>query len=719
MAIALSDAHRELEEVARSFLLSEEARSCARALLDAPEEARPPFWERLAGLGWLGLHIGEEYGGSGYGLPELVVVLEELGRVLAPGPFVPTVIASAVVADLAGEDLRSRLLPGLVDGTASAAVGFGGSLAIDNGSVSGDAGVVLGLASADLLLLAAGDDMVLLPARSPGIEVSPASSLDLTRRCLHVRLAAAGIEDGQRLVGARTRALDLARVIAAAEAAGGARACMEMASEYAKVREQFGRVIGTFGPVKHHCANMLVAAELSTASVWDAARAASSGDPQQFSLAAASAVTEAMPAFLVNSQLNIQVHGGIGFTWEHDAHVYLRRASTLSALFEPQRAAADVARLAAAGVESSDTFQLPPEAESIRAEVAPLIDAVAVLPVDQRRARLVASGLAQPHWPRPWGRAASALEQIVIDEEMTRAGVDRLDYGITGWVILTLIQKAAPDQIERWVKPTLLGELMWCQLFSEPNAGSDAAGIRTRGTRVEGGWLVNGQKVWTSGAQHCQRGLATVRTDPEAPKHAGVTTMVIDMQAEGVEVRPLREASGGALFNEVFFEEVFVPDDDVVGPVNGGWTVARSTLGNERVSIGRGGIGSGIDLGALAAVAAERGSGAEAGVGRLLAEASAMRALNLRRAERAVAGGEPGPEGNVTKLLSAEHAQRTADTALALLGPDVALSGGLAGAVGSALVFTRCLSIAGGTSEITRNQIAERILGLPRDPLIK
>jgi hypothetical protein len=213
--------------------------------------------------------------------------------------------------------------------------------------------------------------------------------------------------------------------------------------------------------------------------------------------------------------------------------------------------------------------------------------------------------------------------------------------------------------------------------------------------------------------------LATVRTDPDAPKHAGITTMVVDMKGPGVEVRPLREASGGAMFNEVFFDDVFVPDDDVVGPVNSGWSVARSTLGNERVSIGGGGAGAGIDVLAIYRRNEGRVPGGAAMVGELLAEAASMRALNRRRAERAVAGGEPGPEGNVTKLLSAEHAQRVADTSLILLGPEAALAEGLGAVVGGALIFTRALSIAGGTSEITRNQIAERILGLPRDPLLK
>ena len=183
----------------------------------------------------------------------------------------------------------------------------------------------------------------------------------------------------------------------------------------------------------------------------------------------------------------------------------------------------------------------------------------------------------------------------MIDEELRSAGVKVPGLGITGWNIMTVNQYATPDQVERWVFKTLMGEYVWCQLFSEPDAGSDAAAVTTRGTRVEGGWVVNGQKVWTSGAQYCHLGLATVRTNPDAPKHAGITTMVIDMHAAGVEVRPLRQITGNADFNEVFFNDVFVPDDDVVGTPNDGWTVARSTLGNERVSIG-GGVGGTLPL---------------------------------------------------------------------------------------------------------------------------
>ena len=227
--------------------------------------------------------------------------------------------------------------------------------------------------------------------------------------------------------------------------------------------------------------------------------------------------------------------------------------------------------------------------------------------------------------------------------------------------------------------------------------------------------------MWTSGAAFCNRGFATVRTDPDKPKHDGITMMVIDLEAQGVDIRPLREASGGELFCEVFFDDVFVPDDDVVGPVNGGWKVARSTLGNERVSIGSGtGVGEGgFDLLDIVHRYAPGDSAALEAVGRLLAERRAMHLLNLRSAERAVAGAEPGPEGNVAKLLSGEHVQAQAALALRLLGPVGALAEGPDAGVQATEVFARALTIAGGTSEIVRSTIGERLLGLPRDPLLR
>jgi len=486
------------------------------------------------------------------------------------------------------------------------------------------------------------------------------------------------------------------------------------------VRLQFGRPIAMFQAVKHHCANMLVASELATATVWDAARAAADGGPQ-LTYTAALATVLALAAADECAQLNTQVHGGIGFTWEHDCHLYLRRATSLEALVDPEEAAHDVTDLARDGVSRSRTVDLPPESEPMRDEVRLFAERLKGLDDAGQRDALIETGYVMPHWPKPWGRDAGAVEQLVIEQEFRAAGVTRPQYSITGWVILTLIQHATEDQVARWVLPALRQDVIWCQLFSEPDAGSDAAGIKTRGTRVEGGWLVNGQKVWTSGAHYASFGLATIRTDPDVPKHQGITTMVVDMHADGVEVRPLRMVTGQSEFNEVFFNDVFVPDDDVVGPVNGGWTVARATLGNESVSIG-GGQGGPSMQGAMVLPAfdahPERLAGGAGRIGRYIAHTEAMADLNLRAAHRAVVGGGPGPEGNVTKLVLSEIGHEAAAIFAALGGPESVYADGPTAMTAFMVLMHRGMSIAGGTSEIKRNQIGERILGLPRDPLI-
>jgi alkylation response protein AidB-like acyl-CoA dehydrogenase len=718
MAIAISEEHLELARVARSFLADQKARAAARALLEAPDEGLPPFWKALCELGWTGLHLPENYGGQGFGLPELVVVLEESGYAVAPGPLLPTVWASAVIAAAGDASLKQQLLPGLASGTAIGAVGLSGSLARGgDGAIAGSAGLVLGAGLANWLLLAVGDDLAIVERAAAGVEVRKCANIDPSRRVAEVLCKGVRVDAARVLRGARATALRLGRALAAAEASGGAHACSEMAAEYAKVRVQFGRPIGTFQAVKHHCTNIRVDAEQATAVAWDAARAEI--ENQQAELASAVAASVALPAFARVCQLNIQVHGGIGYTWEHDAHLYVRRSIALSAIFSADRAQEDVTRLSAAGVSRSYAIELPPEAEAFRSEARAFVAKYRALPDAQKRKALADSGYLVPHWPKPWGRNAGTIEQLVIDQEF--AGVPRPELGISGWNTLTIAQHGNPEQIARWVRPSLEGELEFCQLFSEPNAGSDAAGVQTRGVKVEGGWRVTGQKVWTSGAHLCNRGFATVRTDPNAPKHQGITMMVIDMKAKGVEVRPLKQVTGHSHFNEVFFDNYFVPDADVVGPVNQGWTVARATLGNERVSIGGGlrGVGFGLSPLALFQRHAPNDTGIAREVGALIAAQIATRLMNLRSAARAVAGGERGAEGNITKLLGSEQIQQTAVLCARITGEGGAAIEGDGGAAAMSLLASRGGSIAGGTSEIVRNQIAERILGLPRDPLLK
>jgi len=717
MALAITDDHRALASVARSFLDSHKSREHARALLDAAEESTVPFWAELSALGWLGLHIPEIYGGEGYGLEELAVVLEEMGRAATPGPFLPTVLASGTIARAAHEPLCRTILPSLVDGTRIGAVALSGSITQDpDGKFTGGAGAVLSGALADVLLLPVGADLIVVDRTDPGVVVEPCDTVDPTRRAARVRCDRCSVPNDRIIPGGRSVLVRLARTMAAAEAAGGAGACLDMAVQYVQQRVQFGRLIGSFQAVKHHCANLRVGVELGTAAAWDAARAQQDVAEAEADLAAAVAALHALPMFVRAAEQNIQLHGGIGYTWEHDAHLYLRRAVTLSAIVDAAGCAAqDTLRLIDSGAQRRFAIDLPAEAEEYRRQAKSFADEIRAIPLAERQSTLASSGYLVPHWPKPWGRSAGPVEQLVIDEELR--GIERPDLNISGWVTLTLVQHGTPEQHDRWIEPSLRGQLEWCQLFSEPGAGSDAAAISTRGDRDAGGWRIHGQKVWTSNAQRCDWGLATVRTDPAAGKHAGITMMAIDLRAPGVEIRPLREITGEALFNEVFFNEVFIPDTDVVGEVGQGWTVARSTMGNERVSMG-GGSGSGAPAQDLLPLLKRYGAAdpcAERDVAQVLADGLAIGLINLRQVARTVAGDELGAEASITKLLAAEHSQHVSGLAMRLGGVDAVTD--QAPEVVHNYLFTRCLTIGGGTSEIMRNQIAERVLGLPRDPI--
>ncbi|MFV0308111.1 MAG: acyl-CoA dehydrogenase [Desertimonas sp.] len=718
MSIAITEDHQALAATVSDLLATRDSRGAARALLEAADEPNAPFWAEAAGIGWLGLAVPESYGGSGYGLEEVVVVAEELGRGLAPGAFIPTMIAATALGAIGDDDTKTRLLPGLAEGSITGAAALGGDVRVEGGKLSGSAGTVLGAGLANVLLVPVGDDVAVVDTAAAGVTIETPRNLDTTRRSSRVSFDGA---EATILAGGGQTLVDIARTILSAEAVGVARESTDLAAAYAKERQQFGRPIAMFQGVKHHCANMAVATELATAAVWDAARASADGG-QSFTYAAAVAAGLAGPAADECVNLGMQVHGGIGYTWEHDCHIYMRRATAIEAVLDADGAARDVLALTRDGVRRERAVDLPPEADAQRAEVRAFVGTLAGLDQAAVTAKLIESGYAMPHWPKPYGLEAGPVLQLVIEQEFEAADVQRPQLGITGWVILTMIQHGTAEQVSRWVAPALAQDVIWCQLFSEPDAGSDAAGVKTKGTRVDGGWLVTGQKVWTSGAKESSFGLATIRTNPDAPKHQGITTMVIDMHAKGVEVRPLKQATGDSHFNEVFFDEVFVPDDDVIGPIDAGWTVARATLGNESVSIGGGGGGGASPEKLVISrfdATPDRLKGGAARVGTYLATNQAMAMLNLRTVFRAVSDSGPGPEGAMTKLILSEQGHETTAILSELAGPDLAFMDDAGGAAGLMVLSHRGMSIAGGTSEIKRNQIGERILGLPRDPLLK
>ncbi len=700
MTLGITADHIALHDTARRWVTNHCPPAVPRASLDAEHETMPLFWEQLAALGWLGLHVPEHLGGSGYGLSELAVVLEELGRGCAPGPFLPTVIASAAINELGDDDVRAALLPSLADGSTTAAVAF-----------SGAAAPVLGAALAELIIVPADGGWNVVSAED--CKVTPRTSVDTTRRVADVDVSTATsiafLPDPHG-----TAVVDLAVTLMAAECAGGAAWCVGTAAEYAQVREQFGRPIGQFQGVKHRCADMLLALEQARAVAWDAARPAATPDERSLTAAVAGALAPA--AFFKCAKDCIQVLGGVGFTWEHDAHLYLKRATSLRAFAGggPGGWYRTTVELARAGTRRTLAVDLPPEAEPIRDDVRAFLDALTDHDKSEWRVLLADGGYLAPHWPKPWGRDASAVEQLVIDDELQRAHVRRQHLQVGAWVLPTLIEHGTHEQQQRWIPSTLRGEITWCQLFSEPGAGSDLASLTTKASRADGGWLLSGQKVWTTMAKESDWGLCLARTDPTVPKHEGISCFCVDMNAEGIDIRPLRELTGFAMFNEVFLSDVFVPDDCVVGAVNSGWRAARTTLANERVSMGSGSsFGFGVER--LLAMLDPDDALAVDEVGSLLAEAQSLAVLGLRMTTRALDGADPGPESSVRKLLGVEHDQRVQEVGLGLLGPAAAANDGDAATWVGAFFANRCLTIAGGTSEVQRNVIAERLLGLPKD----
>ncbi|MBF6555001.1 MAG: acyl-CoA dehydrogenase [Acidimicrobiales bacterium] len=753
--MGIRDEHEELRESVERWIESRCPPAATRAALDSAADELPSFWPDLAGQGTLGIHLAEESGGQGAGFVELAVVAEALGRAAAPGPWATTAVVGAVVSECGGPTQAKDILPGLADGTTPASLvvptgapdgaavarsGLSGRSGGDGTvTVDGAIGPIPNGAVAALVLVpvwVAGSVRWVMLEQGDAAGVDTLASLDPTRRSARWTLRGTTVPAGRMLPGDPTeRIRDLALIVASAEAVGGARWCLETAAAHAGTRHQFGRPIGQFQGVKHRLADMLVSVEQAVAATWDAATAAdhqrlvdsdtpgpglgAGGD--QVRLAAYLAATLALDGYVEAAKGAIQVLGGMGFTWDHDAHIHLRRATTLRQLLggtAPLRAGA--ARLALGGQRRRLTIDLPPEAEGLRRELTPLISSLASIadPAERRRG-LAEAGLMAPHWPSPWGRGAGAVEQLVIDQLFADQGLQRPNLAVAAWALPTIIAHGTAEQADRWVGPTLRGELLWCQLFSEPGAGSDLAALSTRATRVAGGWSLAGQKVWTSVAARADMGICLARTDPDAPKHRGITYFLVDMKSPGIEVRPLREITGHELFNEVFLDGCFVPDSCVVGDVDGGWKLARTTLANERVSLSTGSAFGGVLEGVLDQVAArpERHDPVTLDrLGLLLAEAQSLAQLGMRATLRSVGGLQPGSESSVGKLVGAEFEQRVHEFGLGLCGPDGALIDGEAAVSAHGVLHSRCLTIAGGTSEVQRNVIGERLLGLPRDP---
>jgi alkylation response protein AidB-like acyl-CoA dehydrogenase len=368
-------------------------------------------------------------------------------------------------------------------------------------------------------------------------------------------------------------------------------------------------------------------------------------------------------------------------------------------------------------------FELPPDDDPRRTEVR---DWLAEHP-SPSGTELAEAGLVAPHWPRPYGLAADPIQQLVIDDELRRAGVRRPANPIgIGWAGPTLLAAGTPAQQERYLPRLLSGEDVWCQLFSEPGAGSDLASLATRAVRDGDEWVVNGQKIWTSLGHHARYGILIARTDPDEPKQQGISYFVCDMSLPGIEIRPIIEMTGGHTFNEVFLTDVRIPADQLVGAVGDGWRLAKVTLSNERVSLSSGGAlwGMGPDASDLLDVVRGAGGVDDPLLRRRLVdlhiESEILRLIRLRTVTAAIAGRQPGPEASIRKVLADEHGQHIMSVAKDLAGPGGTLTD--VGPLGTPVqlwhygyLFAPALTIGGGTGDVQRNIIGERVLGLPHD----
>ncbi len=741
MPIAITPEHQDLADSVRSLVARVAPSEVLHAAMETPLEKLenpPAYWQAAAEQGLHGLHLAESVGGQGFGILELAVALAEFGYGAVPGPFVPSAIASALIS---AHDPDAKVLAELASGAAIGAYALNSGLtATSQGPdeatlvIRGEVRAVPAAAQASVLVLpvaiASGDEWVVL--RADQLEIQPVKSIDPLRPIAHVRADA--VEVGEDAVLSRlsmTTAYALMSTLLSAEAVGVARWATDTAAQYAKIREQFGRPIGQFQAIKHKCAEMIADTERATAAVWDAARALdeareadqnhwdTTGSKVEF--AAAAAATLAPAAAQRCTQDCIQVHGGIGFTWEHDTNVYYRRALMLAACFGrsseyPQRV---VDTATDTGLRAVD-IDLDPDTEKLRAEIRAEVTALKEMERDPRKVAIAEGGWVLPYLPRPWGRAASPIEQIIIAQEFSTGRVKRPQVGIAAWIIPSIVAFGTEEQKQRFLPPTFRGEMIWCQLFSEPGAGSDLAGLSTKATRVEGGWRISGQKIWTTAAQFSQWGALLARTDPSAPKHNGITYFLLDMKSEGVTVKPLRELTGAEFFNTVYIDDVFVPDEYVLGEVNRGWEVSRNTLTAERVSLGT------SDNNFLATLPefvefirdGQFDQVAQHRAGQLIAEGHAAKVLNLRSTLLTLAGGDAMPSAAISKLLSMRTGQGYAEFAVSSFGTDAAIGDPdeLAGKWGDYLLSSRATTIYGGTSEVQLNIIAERLLGLPRDP---
>lgn len=769
MNLQFSDDDKLIQDQVEKYLADNCGTNEVRSVLDGEKPYSNGVWNGLSEMGLTAINIPAEFGGVETGYKSLCLVAQSIGKYAAAIPFSSSVyLVSETIQKFGSDAQKAQWLPKLASGEAIGAFAVTETIeqltpetlttAVNAGKLTGTKLAVAdgGIANVAVVLAKgeAGAALYLVDLSGEGIEREDLSTVDPTRNTAKVTFNNTAAEplgtEGQGWDQLQA-IYDRAAVMVAFEQIGGAKAALDMAIEYAKGRFAFGRPIGSFQALKHMMANMYTALRIAESNCFAAADALAN-DAENLPLLAATARVSAIKAFQLCSKDNIQIHGGMGFTWEFDCHIYFRRSNyqTLElgglSIWEDR-----LAGLIVSQGQSDTTNDNEDEDESLKAfrkearswldanapkQLKPHLDASPFGttqtgdedPVEAAIAwqkKKAGSGWAALMWPTEYGgRGATPMENIVWrQEEGIYGSLSRIFIIGLGMCGPTIMEYASEEQKKRYLPKLASGEEIWCQLFSEPASGSDLAGLRTKAEKDGDEWVINGQKIWTSVAHLSDYGILLARTDPNVAKHKGLTMFLLDMRTPGVDVRPIKQINRGTGFNEVYFDNVRISDAQRLGEVGDGWNVSLATLMNERMAIG-GSINTGVPdfLDLVKDLALESGKAIDRpDVRSRLADYYAKASGLKYSAERAIAlvagGGIPGPENSIGKLVIGELMQELTKHAMDLQGfgaviddPELADSNARFQAM---LMRCTAVRIEGGTDEILRNIIAERVLGLP------
>ncbi len=701
------------------------------------------LWKKLAAQGLAGLGSQAEEGG----LRELAVVMEELGRAAAPAGQMGAGLANLAFTSIAATDRHAAaLLHRLHGGHAQVSISFGeldpdasssSGLSWQGAALEGLLRFVDGAACATDLLVATPDGLVRVDLRHPHVSVSPTRALggdgwaQVELRCVPAELIALPeslIDELKSMFG----------LLLLSRSHGAARRAFELVVEYAKERRQFGQAIGSFQAIQHKLANNLIALEGVRLTVEHAAQARDFGLPDWRYFAQA-AIAFGVPALRQVALETQHAFGAIGFAEEHEAPRHFRRVHLDTLVLGGARPARE--GLAASLLDRPDArlpeYDLGTDGNAFRKEVRAWLAqhwsgarkaAFDAKPFHDREfdasfaLDLGKTGWLGLNWPHEFGgQARSPMEQLAFMEVMERAEAPRVGASVQA---NALIMHGTPEQRARYLPEILRGEVMYGMGYSEPDSGSDLASLRTSAVRDGDGWVINGQKIWTTTWWGKYMFLAA-RTDRDAkPPHAGVSMFIVPMDTPGIDIKPATTMYDGSFAN-IFYDDVRIPADAIVGPVNGGWKVLTDALANERGQVGGGivlKVAHGFDLlcREIRAAPVRRDDPlVRDRIAQLAAEIEVGRRLMIHCAELATSGTTPPATAAISKVFSGELMERYGETALELLGPIAALSQDAPGAIASGrfeqqLRHSLMWVISIGTNEIQRSLIAQRGLGLPR-----